>query len=179
MHRCNVRQLLKIDSHGLFQYFAIMKFALSILIIVCAVDTSDAQIRSRRTDRQQLLPSNLPLPEVQQLEAGAVFASVQRGLAASSVTPFSGHFAGSVHLALPASERGQFSPNQASQILSKFFADHRTKSMRFENTATTVAAPFAFGTLVVDGRGRPDTLRVYVALTRVDTRWLISQLAVY
>jgi len=42
-----------------------------------------------------------------------------------------------------------------------------------------VAAPFAFGTLVVDGRGRPDTLRVYVALTRVDTRWLISQLAVY
>lgn len=148
------------------------------LILALAVSTSEAQVRQPRNALRSTLQERLaPSPQAQESLRTTV-REVETALRASTTTALTGSLAPTVQLALPGLGRGDYSSNQAAQLLSGFFTRRPVRSASIDRLEAAVASPYASGTVVVSGDGR-DTLRLYLSFATVESRWLITHVSLY
>lgn len=108
-----------------------------------------------------------------------VFNDIQNGLREGEILNFSGHFARQVYISLRGAESGYFSSNQTFYILREYLRTHRPISVAFTSTGDRDGMRYATGSAAVMYRGRRENLQIYVALSFLDGRWVITQFNVY
>ena len=136
-------------------------------------------IGSMMAGTASLLSQPQQKPLSQSTSPSSVFQDIQRGVTASDVNLFSKHFAKQVYVDLPGDEGGYFSENQLFYILQNFFASRLTRQFKFSTIDETDTGPYATGSGNFMYRGHRDILQIYVALSRLDDRWVITQFNVY
>lgn len=154
-----------------------MRITLLIALALLAAG-SEAQVRQPRNSLRGAVQDRLvPSPQAQE-SLRATIREVETALRASPTASWASSFAPTVQLALPGLGRGDYSANQAAQLLSGFFSRRPVTAAAIEKVETAVASPFASGVVVVKGDDR-DTLRLYLSFATVDARWLITHLSLY
>lgn len=142
----------------------------------------------RRTEGQiqRVLPDRstqmLVEPEKKDVEFeahAAIFDAVQRGIAEGSVAAFSRYVGPQIYMSLRGAESGYYSANQAFYILQNYLGSRRPQSFRFTTYGTSEIAPYATGPGRFDARGSVESVQVYIALTKIKDRWVISQINIY
>lgn len=107
-----------------------------------------------------------------------IIAVIERGISRSDLESFTQYFSRQVFISLRNGESGYFSNNQAAFVVEDFFKSRRVLHFKF-TTIHTDAEPFATGGGLFLQKGNRETLQVYVALSKPDDRWLITQFNVY
>lgn len=107
-----------------------------------------------------------------------IFSNVEASLLNGSIGTIAPNLARQVYLNLSRGESGYFSSNQASFILTRYFEGRRVVQFRF-STFNTSVEPYATGGGIFVHKGNRETLQIYLALSRVGDRWVISQFNVY
>jgi hypothetical protein len=110
---------------------------------------------------------------------GRVFRDVERGIAAGSVTVFSGHFGPRVFIQLPESAGAHYSAHQAFYVIDLFLKGHTILGVKFTTFGTSESAPYATGHAGFIMKGIRQDTQVYVALTRAGDRWMITHFSIY
>jgi hypothetical protein len=111
--------------------------------------------------------------------AEALFRKIEEGISSGNVAKFSQDLARQTYVSVRGKESGYFSANQAFLILRNFFSSRRLTSFRLSKKESAGSMPFATGGGTAMSRGSLETLQVYIALTRVESRWVIEQFNVY
>lgn len=155
-----------------------MRFV-SVLILFVAVFSADAQILQRRNELRNTNNASRAQTERSQKALAETIRSIETGLRTSTTTPFADRLAPSLQVGLPDLGRGQYSANQAVQLIAGFLHQRPVRSLTMERVESAVAAPYAFGSLIVGGPSGADTLRLYVAFVMNETRWSVSHFSVY
>ena len=115
-------------------------------------------------------------------DSNAVFAlvrKVENGILLARLEDISGDFSHEVYINMQGSEAGYYSANQASYILLNFFGARTTVGFKLSTVGYTDDAPYATGAGVFTRPGKRETLQIYLGLTKVERRWVISQFNVY
>lgn len=155
-----------------------MRTAVTILLFL-SFNSAEAQVLQRRNEVRGIVPGRSILTERSQQTLKTAVRELETGLRSSSTAPFASAFAPRVQVALPGMGRGQYSANQAGQLIAGYLARHRVESLAVERIETAVAVPYVFGSLVVSGVPGRDTLRLYVAFVMNEARWSISHFSLY
>ena len=109
----------------------------------------------------------------------ALFDQIERGLITGDVRSFSKYFAHEVFLDLRGVESGYFSGNQAFYVLQNFLTPRRVIHFKFTTFDRVGSTPYATGGGSVMLKGRLETLQIYIALTRGNKGWAITQFNAY
>jgi hypothetical protein len=117
--------------------------------------------------------------EFDSLNTSSIFRDIQNGLTSGNFKSFSKHFSKQVYIDLPDEESAYFSGNQVYFILQNFFGIRRLVQFKFTTIDENESGPFATGGGTFMTRGHRETLQIYVALSNVGGRWLITQFNVY
>jgi hypothetical protein len=147
--------------------------------------------RERSTDPVEI--GNGPAREVpaegqispQQIRSAAsadhqkVFETVRKGLSSGQIGSFSDLLGPQVHVTLKGGESGYYSPGQAYYVLEKYLHSHRLSELEFNNMGETGETPFAAGKGALSNKGGQEGAQVYVSLSQVGERWVISQIKIY
>ena len=104
---------------------------------------------------------------------------IQHGLASGDIQLLSKHFNRQVYLNLRGVDGGYFSINQAFYILQNYFRNHKVKNDSFSTISDIEESPFATGGGTFFQHGNTDIFQVYVALTKINGQWVVSQFNVY
>jgi hypothetical protein len=155
-----------------------MRIATTIFLFI-AFSHADSQVLQRRNDVRSVVPDRAIPTERSQQELKAVVQDMEEGMRSSSSTPFSSAFAPSVQISLPGMGRGQYSANQAGQLVAGFLARRHVESFSVERLESAITVPYVFGTVVVSGGPVRDTLRLYAAFMMNDSRWSITHFSLY
>lgn len=155
-----------------------MRIAVTILLFL-SFSSAETQVLQRRNDVRGVVPDRSIPTERSQQALKTTVRDLEAGLRSSSTAPFASAFAPRVQVALPGMGRGQYSANQAGQLIAGYLARHRVESVAVERIESAVAAPYVFGSLIVSGGPGRDTLRLYVAFVMNDARWSISHFSLY
>ncbi len=107
-----------------------------------------------------------------------IFTLVESGLRRADLSSLSKLFGREVFVSLKGGESGYFSTNQAFLIIQSFLRARRPVSFTF-STKEEGDESFATGSGVFLSKGSRETLQVYVAVSRLGGRWVISQFNVY
>jgi hypothetical protein len=149
-----------------------------LLLFLLIAPSAEAQVRQPRNAlRGNLQDRIIPSPQSQESLRAAV-REVESGLRRSSASTLEAYLAPTVQVALPDLGRGEYSTNQALQLLSGYFNRHPIRSVTIDRLDAAIAAPFAAGTVIATGAGR-DTLRLYLSFSAIETRWLITHFSLY
>ncbi len=149
-----------------------------LLLTLCVLLPATAQVRApRNTLRANVQDRAIPTQQSQEALRSAV-RDIESGLRASTITFLSDLMAPNVQLALPDLGRGDYSSNQALQLLSGFLSRRPIRSASIDRIESAIASPYAAGTIVVSGPGR-DTLHLYLSFAATDSRWLITHFSLY
>ncbi len=155
-----------------------MRFAAS-LILFFVFASADAHILQRRNDLRNTSGLRGAQSEQAQQALTETIRSIETGLRTSTTTPFADRLAPSLQVGLPNLGRGQYSANQALQLIAGFLKQRPVRSLVMERIESAVPAPYAFGTLVTGGPSGQDTLRLYVAFVMNESRWSVSHFSLY
>lgn len=110
----------------------------------------------------------------------SIFDDVRQGISSGDIHSFSNHFAKQVFVDLPGVDGGYFSGSQLFYILQNFFGSRTvTSQFRFTTIDETETGPYGTGSCNFIFRGNNEHLQIYVALTMLDSRWVITQFNVY
>lgn len=161
------------------RYFSLMKMALypSVLLFVAA--TAFGQVTQRRTELNKLVPPATRLSGAQQEKASEMFDLVRDDLGSSTPAMVSRHFNRSVHLALPGIEQGQFSHDQAAQLLAAYLRSSRALSVEVKKREDSLAAPYFSASFRLVKDDREQDLSLYVSLVRTGDAWTIGHFSIY
>ena len=108
-----------------------------------------------------------------------VFTSVQEGISSGSVGPFSQHMAQQVYVNLRGGESGYYSANEAYYLLENYFKSRRPVKFNFSTVGESESNPYATGSVGFNLKGSRVYAQVYVSLSFVGNRWVISQINIY
>lgn len=139
--------------------------------------------RGRRPERTPM--SNLPgqrrdtLPRQQGVEYRPVFSAIEAGLGSGNVASLSAHFAPQVSIYLRGGESGSYSSNQAYYVLENYLRARKVLSVDFSTIGEADANPYATGTAGFSVKGGRETAQVYVSLSLLEGRWVITQINIY
>ena len=128
-------------------------------------------------------PQQKPLS--QSTSASSVFEDIQRGISAGDIYVFVKHFAKQAYVSLRGDEGGYysdgyFSENQLMYILQNFFGSRVImRQFKFSTIDESETGPYATGSGNFMYRGHRELLQIYVALSKLDDRWVITQFNVY
>ena len=124
----------------------------------------------------------------------SIFDDIQRGIGRGDPGLFLRHFARQVSIYVRGGESGYYSANQAYYILKSFFDSRRILGFRFSTvfdpgehapkpgealTDEPESAPYATGGGTFLMKGGREPFQVYVAISKIDGRWLVTQFNVY
>ena len=156
-----------------------MRTSLSILCVFLIASTAVAQVRQRTSKLDRLVRVVPQLTPEQKREASILFDQVKENLASSAISDLSGLLNRSVHLALPGVEQGQYSKNQATQLLTSFFAGTRVAEIRPQKIEDSIAAPYFSAILLVRKGEREQELNLYISLARFADSWVVGHFSLY
>jgi len=108
-----------------------------------------------------------------------VFDNVRSGLNNGSVGSFSDMLGPRVSIDLRGGESGYFSSNQAYYVLERYMQANRISDLTFSTMEESAGVPFATGRTTIVKKGMKENAQVYVSLTQVGGRWVISQIKIY
>jgi hypothetical protein len=120
-----------------------------------------------------------PMVVEQRPEVRTVFQRIEKGISGSSVPVFSPYLGSQVFVSIRGRDEGYFSRNQAASILQNFLLSLKKTSFGFSKLEESGTNPYATGRLTFINKGNQESVQVYVALTYLDSRWVISQFNVY
>lgn len=109
----------------------------------------------------------------------SVFLEIQQGIAAGSISSFSPHFHSQVHVTLRGAESGLFSASQAYYLLLNYFRDRKSAGFSFTTYGDSGVNPYATGGIVFNVHGIRENAQVYVALSNIGSRWVITHINIY
>lgn len=113
------------------------------------------------------------------LRQQAVFDDVEAAISSGEVSLLTRHFGPQVEVNLRDGESGTFSANQAFYLLENFFRTRRFGKLRFSTIGESDATPYATGSAECVHDGNRQRVQVYVALTSVGKKHVITQLNIY
>ncbi len=139
---------------------------LSILFLSGAVPSSGNQRNQPQAKNSDEKPS-------------VTIGQIELAVRSSDIQLISKYFLRPVFISLRGAESGYFSANQASLLLHSFFESRRVVRFTF-TTISETEEPFATGGgVMIEDKGSRQSFQIYVALLKVDNRWVISQFNVY
>jgi hypothetical protein len=169
-----------IDFCGVINYFLIVSplqettlkrhLAGTIVVLLCSFFLRGLSV----AQEEEGVPPSAAMPGHRD-----VFDEVQRGFSAGDVGLIARHFASPVALGLRGEENGSFSANQAYYILQDFLKTRRVGGFTFAVVDDTETSPYASAEAELVQRGGKERVQVYVALSLVGKRFLITQLTIY
>ena len=116
---------------------------------------------------------------VSHLQYGAVFEDVQVGISTGNIGLLAKHFAPQIQVNLRGDESGTFSSNQTYYVVQNFFKTRRIGGFEFSTFAESDASPYGTGEAELTDRGSRERVQIYVALSLLGKRYLITQLTIY
>jgi hypothetical protein len=108
-----------------------------------------------------------------------VFDDVRNGLNSGSIASFAEMLGPQVHVNLRGGESGYFSSSQAYYVLENYLRSNRFSGLQFSTVEQAGDAPFATGRADLDQKGMKGAAQVYVSLSQVGGKWVISQIKIY
>lgn len=111
--------------------------------------------------------------------AAGIVRLIETGLKAGSTDRFTPYLANQIYLSLRGIAGGYYSSNQASSILQSFFGSRKILTFRFTTVDDSATTPYATGGGTFLLKGTFQSFQIYVALTKADARWMISQFNLY
>ncbi len=112
-------------------------------------------------------------------EIRPIFQKVEEGLSSGSISGFSPYFGSQVSLNLRGGENGVYSANQAYYVLENYLRHRRVMQVNFSSISETGTNPYATGSAGLNTRGGRELAQIYVSLSRVGERWVITQINIY
>jgi hypothetical protein len=108
-----------------------------------------------------------------------LFDKVKDGLSSGRVSSFSDLLGPQVHVTLRGGESGYYSSSQAYYLLEKYLHTNRLSGLEFNTIGESGTTPYASGKGGISDKGGSEGAQVYVSLSQVGERWLISQIKIY
>ena len=108
-----------------------------------------------------------------------IFKEIERGVVTQDAKLISKHFGKQVFLRLKSKEDTYFSANQAQYVLQNYFNTHRIISFKLSSINEELPSPYATGGGTMQIKNSRVLFQVYVALTKTNNRWFISEFNVY
>ncbi len=109
----------------------------------------------------------------------SIFSNVQKGFSSGSIGLLSRHLGPQVYVNLRGGESGYYSGNQASIVLENYVRSQKIVSFTFTTIGESESNPYATGSAGFNVRGSREYAQVYVSLSLVGNRWVISQINIY
>lgn len=109
----------------------------------------------------------------------AVFNDVEAGISTGNVSLLSKHFAPQVAISLRGDESGMFSSSQTYYVLQNFFKLRRFARCTFSTIGESDANPYASGSVEFSHKGTRGVAQVYVALTFVGGKYVMTHMTIY
>jgi hypothetical protein len=160
-----------------------MKTILTILVFIILVDSvSFAQVRRTRPtprgdERQWLIDRDAV--QVQPGEYAEVFRAIERGFNENNAAAISQYFSHHVFISLPNGQSGYYSGNQSYYILQNYLSGRRIQSLTLQQYGGSDTAPYASGKGRAEARGSVENIQVYVSLSKIGDRWMVTQFTIY
>ncbi len=107
-----------------------------------------------------------------------IFHDIESGISNNDVKKFSNYFSSQPYLSLINGVNGYYSSNQAYYIMEDFFNSFHVVSFRLEETKTEGAVSYGKGDYYYEKKGRREVAHVYVTLSKVGSKWYITQLSI-
>ena len=108
-----------------------------------------------------------------------VFETVRTGLVSGQISSLSEHMGAQVYVNLREGESGYFGANQAYYLLENYLRTRKFSSLEFNTMGEDESTPYATGVAGFDHKGSQESAQVYVSLSEVGERWVISQIKIY
>lgn len=108
-----------------------------------------------------------------------IFASVQDGLGSGDVRSFSHHMGSQVYINLRGGESGYYSANQAYYVIESYLKTRKLVNLNFSTIGESDARPYATGSAGLVVRGNKEIAQVYVSLSQIGEKWIITQINIY
>jgi len=144
-------------------------FRVLLLTVIVAVFDAPAQnLLDRKTQNVQV-----------RQECAEIFRAVERGLVEGTVSVFSKYLGSQVYLNLPGDDGGYYSANQGYYVLQNYLGGRTPQSFRFTTYGELENTPYATGPGRFVTRAGVETVQVYVALSKPDNQWVVSQINIY
>jgi len=109
----------------------------------------------------------------------SVFDRVQQGMKTGNVGTFSQHFGSQVLFNLRGGESGYYSSNQAYYLLENYLKTRKPVYFDFSTIGESESNPYATGSAGFNVKGSREVAQIYVSLSWVGERWVISQINIY
>lgn len=109
----------------------------------------------------------------------SVFDRVQQGMKTGNVGTFSQHFGSQVLFNLRGGESGYYSSNQAYYLLENYLKSRKPVYFDFSTIGESETNPYATGSAGFNVKGSREVAQIYVSLSWVGERWVISQINIY
>ncbi len=142
--------------------------AITALILLCLVGDS---ARSQETDTSARTRDGS--------QYSAIFDDVRQGISSGNVSLFAMHFAPQVVVSLRDDETGTFSANQTYYVLQNYLKLRRLAHFEFTTIGESEGSPYATGEAECIYKGSRELVQVYVALSFMGEKYVITQLNVY
>ena len=108
-----------------------------------------------------------------------VFRDIEQAILSQDAKSIARFFGKQIFLGLEDSDGAYYSANQALLILENFFHSHRILTFKLSSISSSGPSPYATGGGLMKVKNTRKLVQIYIAMTMVDHRWIISQLNVY
>ncbi len=173
------RTRVRVAFHFVLRYFDDMRVPAYVMIALVFAMSASAQVKQRRSELNRLVPPASHLTEMQQKKASEAFDLVQSALSEVSSSAVARLFNRSVYLALPGIEPGQFSRDQAAQLLAAFLRPVGAISVEIKKKEDSLASPYLSAQLLVRRDDQEQLMNLYVSLVRNGDAWAIGHFSIY
>jgi hypothetical protein len=170
--KVDVPQILLVDFYQLSEYFRTMNkhfiliiFTILSLLFVSRSSFSETNLESIQTEHT----ADVPL----------IFEDVQKGITSANANLFALYFSKQVYLRLRDIEEGYYSSNQTHSIVQNFLNSYQVIKFRFTSEGGNDAVRYATGGGTFLSRNKRESFQVYVSISKIEDRWVITQFNVY
>jgi hypothetical protein len=108
-----------------------------------------------------------------------VLADVELGISTGDVSLLAKHFAPQVGINIREDESGTFSANQTYYVIQDFFRLRKFGRFAFSTVGGSETSPYGTGSAEFAYKGTRSLVQVYLALTLVGEKYVITQLTIY
>ncbi len=109
----------------------------------------------------------------------AILSEIEQGILHNDAAAFADHLGPQVAIAMSNDWGGSYSTNQSYSILKNFLGVRKTIGFRFTTIQQSGPTAYATGGGSFVRRGTKENLQIYVRLTLIEKRWLITQINMY
>ena len=109
----------------------------------------------------------------------AIFNDVEAGISTGNVSLLSKYFAPQVAISLRGDESGTFSSSQTYYVLQNFFKPRRFARCTLPTIGESDDNPYASGSVEFTYKGTRGVAQVYVALTFIGGKYVMTHMTIY